>query len=388
MSGLKNTVAFIIMVAFGTATRAGGQIPEGWEIVEITSEPSVFDSVPDINDRGQIVFVRTLGPGATDTEIFLYDHGRLTQVTDDEIVDGFPRINNHGEIVWSRDLHGDGNLSIVKWRDGKLEVISDQPFSEKQVDINDAGQMVWAGFLDGTASTAEIFLLDGASVHQITNDQFSNQGPRINKMGQVVWVRCDLSAGSPGTQIMLHDRGSIRQLSNGGIACGGADLNDDLEVVWITAQFGVDLWKDGTTLQITRQGSRPSINDAGTVSLSRWDAIDQVSAVWMFRDGLLTRVTESTLDATPFALNDRGEIVFMIFPSWNIGLFTNPVFRADVDLDGDVDLGDFAIMQNCWSLSPSFGGECSEADLNGDGIVELGDVEMLVELLGGPGQEP
>ncbi len=114
MSRLKNTVPFIIMVAFAAAPRAGGQIPEGWEIVTITNDPSILDARVDMNDRGQIVFDRRTGAGDATFEIFLYDRGRLVQVTDDDTFDWDPAINNNGDIVWSRDFHDDGANGIVK----------------------------------------------------------------------------------------------------------------------------------------------------------------------------------------------------------------------------------------------------------------------------------
>ncbi len=124
---------------------AGGQIPEGWEIVTITDDPDVFDGIPDINDRGQMVFSRQLDlSDRASSEIFLYDRGNLIRLTNDDVRDVLARINNKGEIVWSRDFNGDDVTGIVRWVAGELEVISDQAdYNEAGVDMNDHGQIVW-----------------------------------------------------------------------------------------------------------------------------------------------------------------------------------------------------------------------------------------------------
>ncbi len=385
---LRNTVPFILMVAFAAAPRACGQIPEGWEIVEITSTPTVFDGSADINDRGQVVFTGALGPSRSDWEIFVYDRGRLLQITRDDLWDTAPAINKHGTIVWARDLHGDGALSIVKWQNGKLEIVSDQPFNEASPDINDAGQIVWNGFINDTAEGGEIFLFDGVSTRQITTDLFSDQGPHINEIGQVIWTRCDFSGMQSG--MMLYDHGNIRRLSTSETACAGGELNDHLQVVWVDAQNSIQLWENESIIQVSSSVSgSPNINNDGTVVFSRWDGVAQIWSVWMYGRGRLARLTAEPTSRSARDVNNRGEIVFSWGPFLrDVALITNPIFRADADFDGDVDLRDFAVLQNCWDSLTSFGSECSEADLNVDGFVELGDVEMLVELLGGPGQKP
>ena len=61
---------------------------------------------------------------------------------------------------------------------------------------------------------------------------------------------------------------------------------------------------------------------------------------------------------------------------------------SDFDEDGDVDLGDFAVLQSCFSgddgppTSACPVGVCS--DLNGDGDVDLGDYAIFNEGYTGP----
>ena len=105
--------AFFILLAVAARTHA--QIPEGWEIVEIASDPGFYHARPDINDRGQVVFHRTIAPSLDRNamEIFLYDRGQLLRLTDDDTYDAVPRINNHGDIVWAREIHGPGTDAAI-----------------------------------------------------------------------------------------------------------------------------------------------------------------------------------------------------------------------------------------------------------------------------------
>ena len=48
--------------------------------------------------------------------------------------------------------------------------------------------MVWHGF---NGPDSEIFLYDGASTTQLTNNSYNDNNPEINNAGSVVWVRDD-----------------------------------------------------------------------------------------------------------------------------------------------------------------------------------------------------
>ena len=138
---------FALFILLFIGARAHAQIPEGWEIVEIANDPAFYHAWADINDRGQVVFHRTIAPSLDRNamEIFLYDRGQLVRLTDDDTYDAFPRINNHGDIVWVREIQGPGTEgAIVLWRNGELTTISDQLFWEFDPAIqNDKPVKVW-----------------------------------------------------------------------------------------------------------------------------------------------------------------------------------------------------------------------------------------------------
>ena len=67
------------------------------------------------------------------------------------------------------------------------------------------------------------------------------------------------------------------------------------------------------------------------------------------------------------------------------GRFTIPLDDGDFDLDGDVDMLDFARFQECFTGS---GGEyeegCEPGDIDGDGAIGLRDYGPFHSILGGP----
>ena len=58
---------------------------------------------------------------------------------------------------------------------------------------------------------------------------------------------------------------------------------------------------------------------------------------------------------------------------------------ADFNDDGDVDLDDFACLQNCFGgEGVPVGPECAAADINRDGDVDLDDFDSLQWVMEGP----
>ena len=55
-------------------------VPAGFEIVRLTFDQGMH-SVPDINDRGDVVWSSSLPP--SESQIYLYRDGRVEQVTND-----------------------------------------------------------------------------------------------------------------------------------------------------------------------------------------------------------------------------------------------------------------------------------------------------------------
>ena len=377
-----------LMLTLVHAHGAAAQIPEGWEIVEITNDPAFFDNAPDINDRGQVVFMRTVAPSLDlqTAEVMLYDRCELIQLTDDDVYDGLPKINNHGDIVWARDLEGDGDTDIVLWRDGELTPIANEPYYEQDADIDDAGRIVWHGFVTGNGNVTQVFLSDGFSTEVLVDNGLMNQGFENNGLGDIVWARYNFFVSPWTSEIMLYTGEAFEQVTSGHGQVQSPDTNDLRHVVWASSQTGVELWVDGITTQIVEDGGGPRINNADDVSVARWDALCGNHELWLVRDGQLIQLTDGCYGGSKNSINNRGEIAFRYGSvadlQMSIALFTKPSFVADVDFDGDVDLQDFALVQGCFGTDGA--GSCWGADLNADGAVDLTDFSAWSALIAGP----
>ncbi len=70
--------------------------------------------------------------------------------------------------------------------------------------------------------------------------------------------------------------------------------------------------------------------------------------------------------------------------------FTVAAPVVDLDLDGDVDLADFAVFQTCFNgpNRPHAGTGCADADFDGDADVDLGDFAVFQGCFNGPNRPP
>lgn len=101
---LSATLSAAAMLTAGVTA----QIPDGYEIVHVTDNPNDYSAVPRINACGEIVFSTRINQSESLEEIFLYDNGRLSQLTDNTIRDAFPDINDKGTVVWTQGADGFG----------------------------------------------------------------------------------------------------------------------------------------------------------------------------------------------------------------------------------------------------------------------------------------
>lgn len=121
---------------------------------------SICDTVPNLNDNGQIVWYGKSLSAGDDYEIYLYDYqidsggnlnGSLTQITDNEFDDFYPIINNNGDIVWFAYDSDEGDRELFLYRDGLIHQITDNQVDDKNPFINDNGLIVWSQYdaIDG-----------------------------------------------------------------------------------------------------------------------------------------------------------------------------------------------------------------------------------------------
>ena len=326
--------AMLILLLCGLvgASPPAGQIPAGYEIVQVTNN-AYYEFFPRINNRGQIVFTAWVDTSSRLTEeIFLYDNGELIQLTDDEIQDVGPDINDEGTIVWCRGLGpihpsaGEPSLEIVMYRNGEITRLTDNFEFDIGPRINNLGQVVWCRCHEVYACGGpliDIFMFDGKSIIQITSDaipeQVENQSPEINDFGQIVWTRYDFCDPPPGynfrSKIMMYSGGVTTELTTGQFAPLAADINNRGQVVWsfrdtTTGKRVIELWEAGLTTVVTDDGDCPAINDHSDIAFQRWDDTSQRWNAWLYRSGRFYQLTNDDRDVYVPHINNDGELTW------------------------------------------------------------------------------
>ena len=169
----------------------------------------------------------------------------------------------NGEVVWSGRNASDYEIFLY---DGTSKTqLTNNADDDRTPHINDHGHVVWSGW-DG--SDYEIFLYDGTSTTQLTDNDYNDRHPRINDSGYVVW--------QGGYEIFLYDGTSTTQLTDNDYDDVVPQINDSGYVVW---QGGYEIFLyDGTsTTQLTDNDYDdivPQINDNGYVVWYGCDTAD------------------------------------------------------------------------------------------------------------------
>ncbi len=376
---------------------ASAQIPEGWEIVEIAPPGTEYSyGRPDINDRGQIVFHRTSTANyRSGLEIWLFDHGQLLQVTDDNTYDSFPEINYPGDIVWQRDVDPDPKverIAIVRLNDGQIDTLIDEPFYPSLEDIDDSGGVLWSRYTQATDSPVELLRFDGKKNTVIASNGRWNQIAITNQRGDIAFTSFNHYVFPWVSEIVGYFDGVLAPLSNGQrqVVLGG--LNDFGQIVWSSPFDGVEIWFNGITTKLLQENAAVGgINRRGQITIARKDPVSGNSTLWLYADGRMTRLTEPALSAGIGRINSRGEIAFLTgrFPQGGVSLLTKPAFLSDTDSDGDIDLADFANLQNCFGRNKlPFGEICHECDGAKDGQLDQEDYVRMLEFWEGPQKWP
>jgi hypothetical protein len=254
----------------------------GYSLTQLTSNP-YNDFNPQINDNGYVVWQGFDGP-AGDTEIFLYDGTTISKLTDNAILDVDPQINNTGYVVWE----GGGGVYLYNGT-------STIPLSSGlHPQINDNGYVVWQRF-DG--NDYEILLYDGATILQLTNNDYEDRYPKISNNGYVVWEGFD----GNDYEIFLYDGATVTNISNNTRDNFNPQINDNGHVVWEGG--GIFLYKGTKAVKISGSGEVPQINNSDSVVWRAWEwgtifLYTGASAIQLSLNGNFPRI------------NDRGYIVW------------------------------------------------------------------------------
>lgn len=404
---MKRRTLFFPICALILVQAVLGQVPPGYRIVDVTINQR-HEYFPRINNRGQVVFSSRIAGDVTSGEIFLYDHGQLIRITNDNVFDALADINDDGTIVWSSWMgpigaKGIPTPEIMMYRNGVITRITDNALEDWSPTINNLDQVAWQRSYEVVACGGylkDIFMFDGQREIQISMDALTetveNQGAEINDLSEIVWTRydfCDPPAGvNFESKILMYSGGQVRELSNGHTAPLTPDLNNRGQVVWqsydrLLGLTVIDFWEAGLSTVLT-DGEIPVINDLGDVAFIR-SGVARAGDIWLYRNAQFYHITENAIPSLVPDINDRGEVAWRSgpYPEADIRIlqrFEHGDLNCDGRFDGaDIDpfflaLGD---PQTYRTLFPNC--DATLADMNGDGLVTGADIDPFFTALGG-----
>ena len=379
--------SILSLAVFGVVavSTAWGQVPRGYEIVHITDNPNDYSNRPQINNCGEIVFSTRINQSEPGEEIFVYDNGRLAQITRDQIRDAFADINDAGTVVWTHGADGFGGGTVAIYQDGTITELA----TGFDPEINNLGHIAWYVFDAQTcAFESDIFFYDGQTIERITDDGFSNQVVEINDYDQLVWTRFDFCVQPDyDSDVMLYSDGVTTLLTGDQQAARWPSINNRTQVAWLfqigPGEHAIEMWEDGETLLLTEWGSVPRLNNLGDFAFFRWYESDSTYQIWLYRDGDFLQLTDDPFSNFDAAINDHGEVAWTArnVPESDI-YFMRRVRDGDVDLDENVDLDDLASLLGCLTGPGETDRlcDCRFVDLDHDRDVDLMDFSTFQNL--------
>lgn len=365
------------------ASAALAQVPDGYEVVVLSSQ-SGFYQRPEINNRSHVVWSRSTPPISN---VYVYTGGDLRRLTTNDRNDHWPGMNNTGAFVWKSALVNSPPYDLGMYQNGSISTMPGAWNVFSIPEINDDGTIVWSHDVTGDGLNVQIFRSVAGAVEQISNEPFTNQTPRINIQGDIVWVRYDFNVSPWRSTVMLYHDGETIELTDGSAQPQLADINDVGQVAWGEvdgASHAVRLWTRGEAVTLT-EGLNPRMNNWGEVSFGRWNFDLDKWDTWLYRQGEFFRLPDFGFSSSGGDINDRGEVAWpgLVGSSTRAILMLRRVAQVgDFDDDCRVGLLDFGCIQRCFTGTEPGAGEpmpahCTRADMDGDWDVDLADFEIF-----------
>ena len=356
--------------------------PPGYELVEVMRGPIEAVSCPQLNECGEIVFSWGYFDGPN-SEVFHYENGLLTQVTDNTDPDTAPDINDAGTMTWILGYDGFSAGEIVLLEPGgELTVIGPGAFPK----INSSGHLAWDHWY-GTGcdgNNGAIFFYDGEQVHQITSAAPSDQAAEINDLDEIAWTRVDFCAHPDLFSVMFYQdsthpsRAFPSALSRPQLVT----LNNSGQAAWF-GDDGIELCEDFSTTLITDWGRNPKLNDQGDILFLRGHEDTQTWQAWFrHHTGTFYQLTDDPFYNMDGDINEYAEMVWRTLDPdagvWGIR-YLRRARTGDTDFDLEVDLEDYSPWAGCFTgpFETDRLCECRFMDMDEDRDVDLADFALF-----------
>ncbi|TWT45613.1 hypothetical protein RAS1_20410 [Phycisphaerae bacterium RAS1] len=391
---MREYARFVSLAVFLALPAIGQSLP-GYELIDITNTLQWFERDAHINNQGQIVFSRRMvSSDDRTTEIMLWDHGVLTQLTSDNVRDEFPDINDDGTIVWARGVGPGDTLEVIVWQNGSLVQLTDDAPRDSSPRINNVGHVVWHKIYDAGCGSvmADVCLFDGERITTLVSDGWSNQRPVINDLGDVVWTRFNFCDSPPTGDIYRYRDGVISRLSNGLSAPSVPALCSNGDVAWAQRKpplydWEIEIWRNGVIEPFAPGGGGVLLNARGDIFFDRWHESTQTWQVWRWRDGAFEQLTSDPYWNWISDLAENGDFAWHSRDPFETDIrFLRRYAVGDLTCDGSVNVLDVnafvlvLISPHLYSLNyPTC--DADLADFNGDGQMNVLDINPFVAQL-------
>ena len=190
---------------------------------------------------------------------------------------GYADINNNGQVVFSSYPA----FSLILYSNGQTSVFYEKdPSNDHHINcsdprINDKGDIAWKWHdPDPFVGRVEIYLHSNGVVSALTNDEYYDEYPLLNENGDVAWQKDGVDEAADH-DIYIYHNGSISRITNAGnnewYASDYFALNDKGQVVW-PGNSDIWLYSDGVASRITTDGrgyGNPHINNNGKIVFNR-----------------------------------------------------------------------------------------------------------------------
>jgi len=392
---------FDVVLALPTAF---AQPIPGYEIVQITFDPSFWETRSDLNNCGELAFSQRMGPSPSQSEIFLYDNGATKRVTSNPDRDVFPHLNNEGKLTWLRGLGVAGIHQVVVYEAGEESILFDAGVADglfSGLSLNDLGHIVFteAANTGCSGSDTRLWLYNGFDTTELIGPPGSHQSVDLNDFNGAVWTRYDWCVNPWDSDILLWVAGRTRLLTTlEDFEVQIPRINNSWQVVW-GGPGGIRMWNGAAGVPtsvhrpvrpttITDNGLNPSLNNRGDISFNRFHDDTDTGQLWLYHDGEIVQLTDDPVwSSNDSRINDWGEIVWKTSPGFPISdlVFMRRIRTGEADFDGDIDLDDATVLHDCLTGPGDFDRlcDCRFLDIDHDRDVDLADFAAFQRAYGG-----
>ncbi len=397
---LRMTYSLIVIVAFSTVVSAQQVPPPGFEIVDVTRDPDVLNQPNDLNNCGQAVFSATFERSLANTEIFLYDNGHITRITEDANLDIYPGITENGMIYWLRGV-GDAPLTILmEFVDGVEVELAQDGLGISSATMNAAGHYAWVFWTRRGCNSADtgVAFFDGDGTIVIPGEGISRQSIKINERDELVWNEYFFCEDPQRVDVVIYQDGVFTKVNGEEDFAFLPAINDRTQVAYTSQTEGVSetrLWENGVSRTIVDPPQDdPLLNNLGDVTFQRiYPKGGDYGQVWLYRGATeeIAPLTESQFHQAAWAMNDYREVLIssLEFGASRQVRLLRRIRTGDSEFDGDIDIDDLAKLVDCmtgpmWVERVNPGPqeslcECRFLDINHDGSVDLRDYAIFQE---------